>query len=566
MIKKISVSSFLLILLLIFSFGQNENLIPDKFLKAEEELANIYAQYNALDDFSPEKMPGFKDLDKINQLVERVDFNSRKFNLLIKQYNLLEDIIFPTALSVINKNPSSVQMVYNKLKNYTGNSPLSILSVQKRINRIGLLIERLQNEINRYKTISRRLDISKQKKEGSSESLSSKKEYLLKEKEDLKKFLSVEKENLKKLKEKEKRQVLKIDEKEKEAEDYDKKARKANNIVEKLIYRNFAKVRRLRVLGLEIPKLNTIRAFIYLSQNRIDDINSRIKEIDKNISLIRKKEKEILRKKIIRGVIILFSAFLLVFILIRLTKNIGHKILTKLESSSISEDRKKRYKTLFSVILLAVKISLWAFAILWVLGELGLDYKPLLVAAGGLSFAVGFGAQSLVKDIISGFFILMEEQLAIGDVVDINGKVGTVEKISLRTISVRAFDGTLHIIPNGSISNVSNLTYDWARTVLKVGVSYDADPNKVEEIINRTGKEMYEEKEWKRKLLEAPSCLGIDSFGDSAVVYTVISRVKAGNQWAVARELRKRLKKNFEKENIEIPYPYMNVITKKQEN
>jgi len=564
--KKMIFLLFFIVIIYGLCFSQNSDFFPPKFTKAEKELENIYAQYNALNEFSPENMPGFKDLDKINQLVEKVDFNKRKFNLLIKQYNLLEDIIFPLSITLTKKNPEKTQLIYEKLKNYTGNNPLSILSIQKRINRIGLLIERLQNEINRYKTISRKVSLTKTSKEQTNGGSPSKKEILLNEKEELESFLQLEEKNLEKLKVKEEAQISKIAEKEKESEDFYRKAKKARSIVEKIIYINFAKVRRLRVLGLEIPRLNTLRAFIYLSKNRIEDLKSKIAEIDTTLKLIKAKEKEELKAKIIKGFIILISAIILVMILIKFTKKVGNKILKKLESSKISEDRKKRYKTLFSVILLIVKISLWTFAILWVLGELGLDYKPLLVAAGGLSFAVGFGAQSLVKDIISGFFILMEEQLAIGDVVDINGKVGTVEKISLRTLSIRAFDGTLHIIPNGSISNVSNLTYDWARTVLKIGLSYDANPNKVEEIINKTGEEMYNDKEWKRKLLEAPSCLGIDSFGDSAVIYTIISRVKAGNQWAVARELRKRLKKNFEKENIEIPYPYMNVITKKQDS
>ncbi len=423
----------------------------------------------------------------------------------------------------------------------------------------------MENEINRYKSLSRKKEFLKGREEAKGETLSEKKEYLINQKEELLKILKIEKTTLDKLKNKEERQVKKIKEKEEEALKYEKMAAKARTVVERKIYNNFSKVRRLRVLGLEIPRLNTIRAFIYLSKNKVDEIKEKIKLIDSEIKLLNKKKRALLKKKLIKGFIVLFAALLIVIFLIKFTKNTGNRILKKLEKSEISEERKKRYRTLFSVILVAIKISLWVFAILWVLGELGLDYKPLLVAAGGLSFAVGFGAQSLVKDIISGFFILMEEQLAIGDVVDINGKVGTVEKISLRTISIRAFDGTVHIIPNGSIGNVSNLTYDWARAVLKIGLSYDANPEKVENIINETGKELYEDKDWKGKLLEPPTCLGIDSFADSAVIYTIIGRVKAGNQWALAREMRKRLKEKFEKAGIEIPYPYMNIITKKEE-
>ena len=172
------------------------------------------------------------------------------------------------------------------------------------------------------------------------------------------------------------------------------------------------------------------------------------------------------------------------------------------ESEKIDPHRKQRYQTLSSVILSFIKILVWILGVLWVLGELDIDYAPFLVAAGGISLAIGFGAQSLVKDMVSGFFILMEEQFALGDYVEIGGESGTVEKISLRTIKFRSLDGTMHTVPNGSISTVSNYTYQWSRAVVKVGVSYDDDTQKVLSVLKTVCQQIAEDPEWKESLMD----------------------------------------------------------------
>jgi small conductance mechanosensitive channel len=206
----------------------------------------------------------------------------------------------------------------------------------------------------------------------------------------------------------------------------------------------------------------------------------------------------------------------------------------------------------------------WILGVLWVLGELDIDYAPFLVAAGGISLAIGFGAQSLVKDMVSGFFILMEEQFALGDSVAIGGESGTVEKISLRTIKFRSLDGTLHTIPTGSISLVSNKTYQWSRAVVKVGVSYDDDPQKVLSVLKTMCQEIADDPNWKESLIDEPTAQGILSFGDSTVNFRVLAKTPPGKQWGVERELHIRIKKAFDREGIEIPYNIVNVLERKE--
>jgi small conductance mechanosensitive channel len=234
------------------------------------------------------------------------------------------------------------------------------------------------------------------------------------------------------------------------------------------------------------------------------------------------------------------------------------------ESEKIDSHRKQRYQTLSSVILSFIKILVWILGVLWVLGELDIDYAPFLVAAGGISLAIGFGAQSLVKDMVSGFFILMEEQFALGDFVEIGGESGTVEKISLRTIKFRSLDGTLHTVPNGSISTVSNKTYQWSRAVVKVGVSYDDDTQKVLSVLKTVCQQIAVDPEWKESLIDDPTAQGILSFGDSSINFRVLAKTPPGMQWAVEREFHIRIKKAFDREGIEIPYNIVNVLERKE--
>ncbi len=555
---------FILLLLLIIPL-YSQDWLPKNIQDFDSKLVNLMEQYKALNDFSPDKIPGFEELPKINKLVEKLNFSKRKFELLIKEYNLLEDNLFPAFIELSKQKPELSQKILIKLTEYRGNSEKSIYNLQKDINNVGLYIKRIEREIKRFQQIKEDTGLLNKKGENS-DSISAQIARFQQELKEKEEKIKKEKKMLQSLEKEAEKKEKKIEEKRKEALELKQKGRNTKNKVESYISFILSKVRSIRIEGYEIPILNTVRASIYLSKSKINRLNNDIGKIKKHIVLLKQNRVNEIKKMIVKGIYVIFIAIIGVLLITKLIKNFGERFIVHIEKNKkLKEDRKKRYYTLFNISLTLIKISLWILAVLWVLGELNIDYAPFLVAAGGISLAVGFGAQSLVKDIVSGFFILMEEQLAIGDIVEINGKTGTVERISLRTITLRSFDGSVHIIPNGNVSSVTNLTYKWARTVLKIGASYDDDPDKVIKALNETGKEFYKDEEWKKVLKEEPSCLGVDSFGDSAIVYTVIAKTKPGNQWAVGREFRKRIKKKFDKKGIDIPYNYINIINKTPE-
>ncbi|MCK4890629.1 MAG: mechanosensitive ion channel family protein, partial [Candidatus Aminicenantes bacterium] len=363
------------------------------------------------------------------------------------------------------------------------------------------------------------------------------------------------------LKKEEKRRSDKIEEKTTETIALKAEAAKSLNSIVRLIDRTLAGATELRVNGLEIPLLNTTRTMIYLTNTKISTLREKALNIKKETLVLKEKRKKEFREKLLKGVIVIFVAVFIVFFLTRISRIISRKTLKRIEKSDkIDPHRKQRYHTLSSIVLSFIKIVLWISAVVWVLGVLNIDYGPFLLAAGGISLAIGFGAQSLVKDIVTGFFLLMEEQFALGDVVEINGKSGTIEKISLRTIKFRSLDGTLHIIPNGEISIVSNSTYQWSRAVVNIGVSYDVESSVVMDTLSSVCESMYNDPEWKDKILDKPFPQGILSFGDSSVNYRILAKTKTGEQWGVGREFNIRIQNTFNDKNIDIPYNYVNVI------
>ncbi len=570
--KKVKIFSFFILIVPLTIFPQKNYEKLSRLFNYESQIADIENQLKAFSDFAPEKIPGFESLEKINQLVEKLDFSKRKFDLLIKEYNIIEDDLFPLAIELSKKNPELSQDIIKFLTNFYGRGKYSIYELQKRINNLGLYIERIEREIENLENISfktlkirRQEESEKIKNQSLLSALSQRIEILKNENDELKRLLSEEEKILVKLEEKKKRQETKIEEKLREADELLKKSKNSSSKVERLVNLILSKVRKIRVMGLEHPRLSSAKALIYIEKTKIENIKKRIRKNEKDIALLKTTYKRELKKKILKGFLIVLIAIIVVLLVLRMTKKLGEKFIEKLDKTEkLDSEQKKRYKTIFSILQTILKITLWVLAVIWVLGELNIDYAPFLVAAGGASLAIGFGAQSLVKDIVSGFFILLEDQLSIGDVVEVNGKIGTVEKINLRTIWLRSFDGSLHIIPNGTISKISNLTENWARAVLKIGVSYNDDMEKVISVLNRVGEEMWSDPEWKEKLLEKPQCLGVDSFEDSSVVYLMIAKTKAGAQWSTARELRKRIKDAFDKEGIEIPYPYLNIVNREK--
>lgn len=184
-----------------------------------------------------------------------------------------------------------------------------------------------------------------------------------------------------------------------------------------------------------------------------------------------------------------------------------------------------------------------------------INIAPLLAGAGILGLAVSFGAQSLVKDVISGFFYLLEGQFAVGDVIEVAGKSGVVERMTLRMVVLRDLRGVVHMVPNGQITTVSNMTRKWSRAVVDVGVAYGTDVDRALGIFRDEAHRFTADPAWSAQFDGEPEVLGVDALGDSAVTIRVLLRTQAGKQWGVAREFRRRIKGRLDREGIQIPFP-----------
>lgn len=226
------------------------------------------------------------------------------------------------------------------------------------------------------------------------------------------------------------------------------------------------------------------------------------------------------------------------------------------------EEVEKRVQTLSSVFTGSGRIIILLVAVLTLLPLAGISIGPLLAGAGIVGLAIGFGAQSLVKDVISGMFILLDNQYSEGDVVNIAGISGRVEDVGLRRTVLRDLDGIRHYIPNGEVTVASNFTQEFSRVNLNVGVSYSEDLDHVISVVDRVGEDLAADPEWKDFILTAPKFLRVDAFGDSGVEVKIVGDTKPIQQWAVMGELRKRLKKAFDEEGIEIPYPHRVAVTR----
>jgi len=222
----------------------------------------------------------------------------------------------------------------------------------------------------------------------------------------------------------------------------------------------------------------------------------------------------------------------------------------------LASEAKKRAHTLGNILRHALLIIISFIAILMILGELGIQLGPLLATAGIGAIAIGFGAQSLVKDVISGFFIILENQYRIGDAIEVAGVSGLVESVSLRRTVLRDLKGRVHTIPNGEIKVVSNLSKEWSRSVLDIGISYGEDMDKVVDLLSQIGKELEAEEPYKSAILEPLQILGLERFGESQLVIRMMVKTVPLKQWEVGRELRKRIKKRFDEKGIQIPFPH----------
>ena len=223
---------------------------------------------------------------------------------------------------------------------------------------------------------------------------------------------------------------------------------------------------------------------------------------------------------------------------------------------TLPEEMEKRNTTLSSVVIGAIRWATYAVAAVIILGEIGINVTPIIAAAGVLGIAVGFGAQSLIKDIFAGLFILLEDQYRVGDVVNIAGSGGLVEEVNLRRTVLRDLEFVVHVIPNGQIGVVKNLTKEKSRMMIDVGVAYKEDLDKVISVLNSIGDEMQQDPEWGSIITEKIAVLRVNEFADSSINIRVLGQTLPIRQWDVAGEFRRRVKRRFDEEGIEIPFPH----------
>jgi len=257
--------------------------------------------------------------------------------------------------------------------------------------------------------------------------------------------------------------------------------------------------------------------------------------------------------------IIIAIAAVIYFVLRHLIPVLIKRTVAQRMKKEIEEEIQQRSDTLSSLLIKICLGVIVIFALITILPEFGINITALLAGLGVLGIAVGFGAQSLIRDYLTGIFILLEDQYDVGDVVRIAGIAGLVQEIGLRRTVLRDLDGIVHSIPNGEIKTASNFTKGYSRVNLNVSVGYGEDLDRVIKVINRVCKEMAEEPEWNADFITTPQVLRVDNLGDSGIDIKILGDTKPIRQWAVMGELRLRLKRTFDAEGIEIPWPHTKV-------
>jgi small conductance mechanosensitive channel len=235
------------------------------------------------------------------------------------------------------------------------------------------------------------------------------------------------------------------------------------------------------------------------------------------------------------------------------------------DTGSLSLRSAARAHTLGLVLRSITSVAIWAVAITMVLGELGVNLGPLIAGAGIAGVAIGFGAQSLVKDFLAGIFMLVEDQYGVGDIVDAGEATGTVEAVTLRTTRLRDVNGTVWHIPNGTIQRIGNMSQQWARALLDVDVAYGTDVDEAEAVIKSVADGLWRDPEWKGKVLEEPEVWGVEKLGPDAISIRLVVKTRAAAQFPVMRELRARLAEAFVTSGIEMPFPQRSVWVRRDE-
>lgn len=254
--------------------------------------------------------------------------------------------------------------------------------------------------------------------------------------------------------------------------------------------------------------------------------------------------------------------FIIAILLIRFSKIAIRKMFCL--NTRITE---RKSKTISTITESVVKYIIYFFAFCQILTLLGVDITSIIAVAGVGSVAIGFGAQSLVQDLISGIFILMEDQFGVGDIISIDGLSGTVENISIRTTRIRGTDGNLHIIPNGHVNIVTNMSKGFNRAVVDIGISYEEDIDSAIAVMTDELKNLYNEKKI-NGLLKEPEVLGVTDLADNHVTIRITADSQIGENWQIEREIRRFIKKRLDKEGICIPYPQrvVHLVNNKKED
>jgi moderate conductance mechanosensitive channel len=270
-------------------------------------------------------------------------------------------------------------------------------------------------------------------------------------------------------------------------------------------------------------------------------------------------------KASLRILLIIIVAYV-VLRLLRIALNRMETFLVRagIPSETVPEAAMKRVRTLVGVLWTIAASLIWFMAVLTTLGQIGVNVGPILAGAGVVGLAVGFGAQNLVKDLVSGFFLILENQVRVGDVAVINGTGGLVEAISFRTIVLRDESAAVHVFPNGSINTLSNMTKDWSAYVIDLAVAAREDTDRIMDIMRRVSDEIQAEPDYGAAMLEPIEILGVDGFAESTVTIKARLKTQPLQQFTVGREYRRRLKKAFDSEGIEMPQRALRVIEGRQ--
>lgn len=259
----------------------------------------------------------------------------------------------------------------------------------------------------------------------------------------------------------------------------------------------------------------------------------------------------------IRVLIVILLAWVATAIVNRFVPKIrAHMVKAVGRGNGDSSEFAKRADTVSVLLRRTVTSLIWMVAAITALQQTGFDIAPILATAGVAGLAVSFGAQNLVRDVVSGVFLLLENQIRVGDVAEINGTGGQVEEINLRTTRLRSMEGAVHIFPNGVITKLSNLTQEFSYYVWDLGVAYKEDTDKVIDAVRKLAEQMQTEPDFSAMILEPLEVMGVDKFGDSAVILKMRIKTRPIKQWAVGRELNRRIKKRFDELGIEMPFPH----------